>query len=131
MAGYLGDATMPTGRARLILAAALTFTGAYPLLAACDQWALVVNGDGLLFVSIINNGDGHGGFRVRARESDGTTRIMDMPTSGSLSLGVFAAGPLELTLLPPQGCSVTAPNPRTLSVSAGDPLNVGFEVHCS
>jgi hypothetical protein len=115
---------------RLALGVALLFGGVCPLLSACDYWALSVNGDGLLFIAVIDDGNGRGGFRVRARESDGTSRIMDVPPSGNLSLGNFAAGQLELTLLPPQECSVTAPNPRTLSVRAGDTVNVGFEVHC-
>jgi hypothetical protein len=104
--------------------------GVHPLLAACDRWALIVNSDGLLFIAVIDDGDGHGGFRVRAREVDGTSRTVNVPTSGKLTLDNFAAGQLELTLLPPKGCSVTAPNPRTLSVTAGEPVNVGFEVHC-
>jgi hypothetical protein len=122
---------MPIRRMRFVLGAALMFFGVCPLLAACDYWALSVNGDGLLFIAVIDDGTGQGGFRVRARESDGTSRIMDVPPSGNLSLNSLGTGQIELTLLAPARCSVTAPNPRTLSVSAGNPVNVGFEVHCS
>jgi hypothetical protein len=56
---------------------------------------------------------------------------MDVPASGNVSLGNLAAGQLELTLLAPEGCRVTSPNPRTLMVNADESVNVGFEVHCS
>jgi len=133
VSGVPGDIldTMSFRSLRLVLGAALTFAGVCPLLAGCDRWALSVNGDGLLFIAVIDDGNGHGGFRIRARESDGTSRIMDVPPSGSVTLGHFAAGQVELTLLPPQGCNVSAPNPRTLSITAGNPVNVGFEVRCS
>jgi hypothetical protein len=98
---------------------------------ACDQWALVINGDGLLLVTIVGDGNGQDRFRVRARQSDGTSRTMDVPVSGNLTLGNFPAGQLELTLLAPEGCSVRSPNPRTLTVNGDESVNVGFEVHCS
>jgi hypothetical protein len=97
---------------------------------ACDQWALVINGDGLLLVTVVGDGNVQDRFRVRARQSDGTSQTMDVPASGNLALGSFPAGQLELTLLAPEGCSVAAPNPRTLIVNADEPVNVGFEVRC-
>ena len=116
---------------RSLLPAVLIFAVASPLLTACDRWALIVNSDGLIFISVINDGDRNGGFRVRARESDGTSRIMDVPPSGNLSLDNLSRGPIELTLLAPEGCSVSAPNPRTITTDTDDSVNVGFEVHCS
>jgi hypothetical protein len=98
---------------------------------ACDQWALVINGDGLLLVTVVGNGNVQDRFRVRTSLSDGTSRTVDVPASGNLTLGNFPAGPLQLTLLPPPGCSVRAPNPRTLTVTEEEPLNIGFEVDCS
>jgi hypothetical protein len=91
----------------------------------------VINGNGLLFVSIINDSDDHGGFRVRARQSTGVSRIIDVPASGNLTFGDFSAGEVELTLLAPEACSVAPPNPRMINAEAGEPINVGFEVHCS
>jgi hypothetical protein len=111
--------------APLLLLAAM-----HPLVAGCDRWALSVNGDGLLFISVIGDGDDHGGFRIRTRDGGGTARIAPVPSSGNLRLEGVAAGPFELTLLAPEECRVAAPNPRTLTVSADQPVNVGFEVHC-
>jgi hypothetical protein len=98
---------------------------------ACDRWALVINGDGLLLVTVVGDGNVQDRFRVRARQSDGTSRTEDVPASGNLRLGNFPAGQLELTLLAPPGCRVRAPNPRTLTVTEDESLNIGFEVHCS
>ena len=121
---------MAIGRRRFLWGAALIVAVTCPLQTGCDRWALIVNGDGLLLIAVSDDGGGRGGFRVRAREAEGPSRIMDVPTSGTLTLGNFAEGPLELTLLTPAGCRVTPPNPRTVSVNAGEPVNVGFEVHC-
>ncbi|HEX7337612.1 MAG TPA: hypothetical protein VF252_10430 [Gemmatimonadales bacterium] len=105
--------------------------GAILSLAACEQWHLSVNGDGLLFVSVISD-DGHprDRFRVRTRDSNGVVRIRDLPSSGRLTLSPTAAGPLELTLLPPDGCSVAGPNPQFLTVAAGTSVRASFDVRC-
>lgn len=101
-------------------------------LAACDQWALSVGGNGLMFIGVI--GDNHhfpGRFRVRALEADGATRILDLPAAGHLRLSGLTAGEVELTLLVPPGCRVAGPNPQTLLVASDQPVDVAFEVHCS
>jgi hypothetical protein len=122
---------MPIRRVGLTLAAAFTLAGGCSLLTACDQWALVINGDGLLLVTVVGDGNGQDRFRLRARQSDGSSRTMDVPASGNVTLGNLTGGQLELTLLAPEGCRVGSPNPRTLVVDADESVNVGFEVHCS
>jgi hypothetical protein len=100
-------------------------------LPACEQWHLSINADGLVFISVI--GDDHHSrdrFRVRTRRSDGVTRVMDVPPSGHLTLRPLTDGVLELTLLTPEGCSVSGPNPRTLDVTAGEAVRVEFDVRC-
>lgn len=115
---------------RSLLSAVFIFAGVSPLLTACDQWALIVNSDGVLSITIVSDGDGRERFRVRALQSDGVSRIMDVPSSGTLTFDTFSAGKLELTLLAPAGCRVAQPNPRTLMVSADEPVGVAFDVHC-
>jgi hypothetical protein len=102
------------------------------LLAACDYWSLQVNSDGLLLVSVIGDDiPRRGGYRVRTRHPDGSTRTLDVPASGRLSVRSSGEGPLELTLLPPQGCRVSPPNPRTFMVAADQQINVAFDVNCN
>jgi hypothetical protein len=102
------------------------------LLAGCDRWALSIGGDGLLFIGVTGD-DPHqpGRFRVRTRETDGDTRILDVPASGQLSLSGLAAGTVELTLLLPSGCRVAGPNPQTLMVTPDRAANAAFDVRCS
>jgi hypothetical protein len=101
------------------------------LLTACDQWALFVNSDGVLSVSIFSDGSQpQNRFRVRVRETDGTLRILDVPASGPLTLSGAAGSPVELTLLSPEGCRVSAPNPRTVSPGSDQTVGVVFDVHC-
>jgi hypothetical protein len=101
------------------------------LLTACDQWALFVNSDGVLSVSIFSNGSQpQDPFRVRVRQADGTTRVLDLPASGPLRLSGPAGSTLELTLLSPEGCWVSAPNPRMVSPGSDQTVGVVFDVHC-
>jgi hypothetical protein len=101
------------------------------LLAACDYWHLSINRDGLVFVSVIGVDDRpRDRFRLRTRHSNGLTRLLSVPESGRVSLNSPADGTLELTLLPPEGCSVSAPNPRVLSVDDDEPVEVSFDVRC-
>jgi hypothetical protein len=102
------------------------------LLAGCDQWSLSFNSQGL-FLSISIVGDDDGGrhrYRMRTRDSEGTTQTLELPQSGQLPLGGFAPGPLEVTLLPPASCRVFGPNPRTISVGTDEATSLNFEVHC-
>ena len=105
--------------------------GALLYLAACDYWHLSVNADGLVFIAVVGDAPTREGFRVRIRRSDGGTRLLDVPPSGRLSLSPTTAGTLELTLLPPAGCRVAAPNPRVLTVAADEPVRVNFDVRCA
>lgn len=101
-------------------------------LAGCDQWALLVNSDGVLSISIFSDGfQAADRFRIRARQADGTTQVLEVPPSGSTTLSGAAGSPVELTLLPPLGCQVSAPNPRTVSVGADETISVAFDVHCT
>lgn len=114
---------MPTTfRAALVLGSLLHLTG-------CDQWALSIGGDGLLFIGVI--GDDHPGrFRIRARQAEGT-QLLDVPPSGQLNLSGLAPGTVELTLLLPPGCQVAGPNPQTLMVSPDQASRVAFDVRCN
>jgi hypothetical protein len=115
----------PSQGAALVLGGLLCFT-------ACDRWHLSINADGLVFISVIGDYDGQprDRFRVRVRESDGAVRVLTVPASGQLSLKSFTDGPLELTLLHPEGCHVAGANPRTFSVAAGEEVEVDFDVRC-
>jgi hypothetical protein len=109
-------------RAGLALAGLLT-------LMACDQWALSVGGNGLVFVGVTSD-DHPGRFRLRARQAEGT-RLLDVPVSGQLNLSGLAPGVVELTLLLPSGCRVAGANPQTLVVSADQATRAAFDVRCS
>jgi hypothetical protein len=114
-----------------MLRAALGLAGLLHLVA-CDQWHLSINGDGLVFVSVIGDqGEHRERFRLRTREADSAVRILDVPASGQLTLEPAVDGPLELTLLTPEGCRVVGPNPRTLTAIAGQEIRSAFDVHCA
>ena len=101
-------------------------------LTACDQWHMSVNADGLVFVSVIGEGsDPRHRFRVRTQDAGGTTRTLDVPASGELTLKPAADGPLELTLLTPESCRVMGSNPRMLTVTAGQEVRSAFDVRCT
>jgi hypothetical protein len=57
-------------------------------------------------------------------------QVLDMPSSGGLTLSSVAAGTLELTLLAPAGCTVAGPNPRLLNVAADETVRATFDVRC-
>jgi hypothetical protein len=101
------------------------------LLTACDQWALLITRDGVLSVSIFSDASQpQDRFRLRVRQPDGTTRVLDVPASGPLTLNGTAGSTVELTLLSPEGCQVSAPNPRTVSPGSDQTVGVVFDVHC-
>jgi hypothetical protein len=115
---------------RWYLCSALALGGTLPSVAACDQWALRVNSDGLLSIQIVSDGGrSQGRFRVRARQADGS-RVLDVPASGQLSLADLSPGKVELTLLLPAGCRVSGPNPRSMTLAPNDAVSVAFEVRC-
>jgi hypothetical protein len=117
-----GLTSMP--RATLVLAGLLYLT-------ACEEWHLSINSDGLVFISVLGEtGESRHRFRVRTRNAGGAARIVDIPSSGQLTLTPVADGTLELTLLAPEGCRVAGSNPRTLSVAAGQEVATAFEVRC-
>jgi hypothetical protein len=100
--------------------------------AACDQWFLAIDSNGLVFVSIIGYGaEPRGQFRLRIRETGGTVRTLDVPASGQMTLTPVPDGELEVTLLMPEGCAVSGPNPQRLSVLSSQEERVSFEVRCS
>lgn len=101
-------------------------------LTACEEWHLSINSDGLVFISVVGeDGEPPYRFRLRTRDARGTTRILDLPASGQLTLTPVADGPLELTLLTPEVCHVVGPNPRTLAVTAGQEVRSAFDVRCA
>jgi hypothetical protein len=101
-------------------------------LVACDEWHLSVNSDGLVFISVTEDtGEPRHRFRIRTRRTNGTTQLLDVPTSGEVTLTSVADGSLELTLLTPDGCQVAGANPRTLAVAAGLDIRTGFAVRCA
>jgi hypothetical protein len=121
---------MPSRAFRYSLRAALALGLLHPI-TACDQWAVLVNSDGVLSISIVSDGFGLGNrFRVRARQADGVIRVLDVPPSGKLMLGGTGDGPVELTLLAPGDCRVSGLNPRTVSAGAHESVNVVFDVDC-
>lgn len=120
----------PRPRPAAVLGKALILGCVLQLLGACDRWSLSVNSEGLLFISIDHDGQTDQGYRVRTRQADGTTRVLEVPASGQLSSSAVAAGIVELTLLPPLGCQVSGPNPQRLMVSDGETINVTFDVSC-
>jgi hypothetical protein len=100
-------------------------------LVACDQWHLSINANGLVFVSVIGDqGEHRRRFRLRTRDAESTVHILDVPESGQLTVRAVADGPLELTLLTPEGCRVMGSNPRTLTVTAGQEVRSDFDVRC-
>lgn len=117
-----------------MLRAALGLSGLL-FLGACDQWHLSINSDGLVFISVIGDSEFRDRFRdrfrVRSRDAGGTIRTLDVPPSGKLTLTPVADGALQLTLLAPEGCQVAGPNPRALTVSAGQDVRVAFDVRCA
>jgi hypothetical protein len=101
-------------------------------MAACEAWHLSVNSDGLVFVSVISiPGEARHHFRVRTRDAGGTTRTIDLPSSGELTLLPQVDGAFELNLLAPAGCRVRGDNPRTVVVATGRENRLVFDVRCS
>jgi hypothetical protein len=84
-----------------------------------------------VLISVIGDaGESRHQFRLRTRDADGAVQILDLPASGQLTWRPAAGGLLELTLLHPEGCRVAGANPRTLSVAAGEEVEVDFDVRC-
>jgi hypothetical protein len=116
---------------RLVLRFALSLASVLLLLSACDQWALLVNSDGVLAIVIVSDGNSpRRPFQVRTRTADGVSRLMQVPPSGSLAIDGLKTGQVELTLLAPTGCRVASPNPQTVMSQAGETVRVSFDVHC-
>jgi hypothetical protein len=111
----------------LRLAVALAFTSS---LGACEAWHLSINSDGLVFVSIVSDGQPRDRFRIRTRHSHGAVRVSDVPESGQVTFSGLADGVLELTLLPPGHCQIRSPNPQTVTVASGRELRLTFDATC-
>ena len=101
------------------------------LLPACDEWHLSINSDGLVFISIVDDGDELGDrFRIRISDDGGTSQLVNVPSSGQLNLPSMAAGRVQLTLMAPEGCQVVGANPQVVVVSERNETRVLFDVHC-
>ncbi len=99
--------------------------------AGCDEWHLSVNRNGLVLISVVGDaGEPRHRFRLRTRDAAGGVQLLDVPESGHLTFTPVADGPLEVTLLPPDGCRVAGDNPRVLSVTADEKLRLAFDVRC-
>ena len=99
--------------------------------AACEEWHLSVNSNGLVFISVVGDaGEQRHRFRLRTRDAGGAVQILEVPPSGHLTFTPVVHGPLEITLLPPDACRVTDANPRTLRVTADQELRLAFDVRC-
>lgn len=112
-------------RAAIALAALL-------YLAACEEWHLSFNSDGLVFISVTgDDAEPRHRFRVRTRDAAGAVRTLDVPETGQLTLTPATNGPLELTLLTPEDCQVVGSNPVTLRVAARQEVRLAFDVRCA
>jgi hypothetical protein len=110
----------------------LTLALSAALLAGCDAWALSIGSDGLVFVSIVDDG-GHrprGGYRIRVRADGGSPYETALPADGRLRLEPAPRGPVELTLLPPEGCSVIGPVTRIVAPTADGTARASFRLAC-
>jgi hypothetical protein len=125
------EAALSIRRSSEVLRGALALAGLL-YLAACEEWHLSINSDGLVFISVTGDtgGPGHR-FRLRTRHDDGVVRIVDVPASGQLELSPMASGTVELTLLTTEACRVAGANPRTVSVIGGEETRTGFDVRCA
>ena len=112
---------------RIRLALALAGTSS---LGACEAWHLSINSDGLVFVSIVSDGEPRDRFRLRTRDADGAVRLVDVPESGRVTFSGVGDSALELTLLPPDHCRVSGPNPQTVTVTSGQELRLTFDATC-
>jgi len=102
-----------------------------PFLAGCDHFSLAFSSDGFLAIAIVNDGPHpREPFRVRARLADGSSRLLDLSASGQVSVRELGSGEVELTLLPPAGCTVVSPNPISVGVGPDETRSVSFDVHC-
>lgn len=111
-------------RAAVVLAALLYLT-------ACEEWHLSINRDGLVLVSVIGDGaDPKGRYRLRTRDAQGITRTLEVPASGQVILTPLADGELEVTLLAPESCRVSGPNPKRVTVLGGEEVRLAFDVRC-
>jgi len=108
---------------------ALALAGASSL-GACEAWHLSINSDGLVFVSIVSDGEPRHRFRLRTRDPAGAVRVVDVPESGQVTLSGVGDGALELTLLPPDLCRVSGPNPQTVTVTSERELRLTFDATC-
>jgi hypothetical protein len=105
--------------------------GALLYLTACEEWHLSINRDGLVLISVIGDHGGRERFRLRTRDSGGTTRTLDVPASGHVTLTPVTSGELQVVLLVPEDCEVSGPNPQLLTVPAGREVRLAFDVRCS
>lgn len=112
---------------------ALTLGLSVLLLAGCDAWALSIGGDGLIFVSVIDD-DGHrrprGGYRIRVRADGRPPYEVALPPDGRLRLDPPADGPVELALVPPAGCRAVEPSALTVTPSDDGAARATFRLAC-
>jgi len=114
---------------RIMVALGLAGTAA---LAGCDSWALSFDGSSGLVVVIVSGDDPapSGGYRIRTRQAGQPDRIVTVEPGRELRLDAPTADPIELTLLPPEGCRALGANPRTVTPAPDAVVRASFELEC-
>ena len=99
--------------------------------AACDYWALSINSDGLIHVTVLG-GDGYrprDGYRIRVIRGPGETSVVNLPESGVLQVDAPPGAQVTLALMPPAGC-IAAASEQSVRVGAGSTATARFELAC-
>jgi hypothetical protein len=107
--------------------------GAAVVLAAAgcdlDLVALSFDGSSGLVVVVISD-DGSRRYRVRARQEGHADRTVDVVPGRELRLPVTGTEPVELTLLLPDGCRATTPNPQVVAPAGAAHVHATFSAEC-
>ena len=110
--------------------------GAAVVLAAagCDLDLVALSFDGssgLVVVVISDDGSGPSRrYRVRARQDGHADRTVDVVPGRELRLPVTGTEPVELTLLLPDGCRATTPNPQVVAPAGAAHVHATFSAEC-
>ena len=112
----------------------LAAAGALALgLGGCDVVALSFDGSsGLVVVVVSDDGGGPSRrYRVRARQEGHAERTVEIVPGRELRLPVTGSERVELTLLLPDGCGATTPNPQTVAPDRDATVRASFGAECT